>query len=278
MQKLMISAIILLLGPQVWAEKLFITPGDFDAYRVELQVSVDGVFKKFQLDTGANATDLAPDEQTLSYPSLGKASAQGASGTVIECDVVTPAEIKIGDYQINSPRIRRCDRGAKSFNNLGLDVFQENLMEIDYKNLQLNVLTDGATDPLRYPLLRLAKGHLKMEIRYLNRDLFAVFDTGAEISCVDSEFVEKNPDKFKLISEEEGTDVNGLPVHMVFYEAAEIQVGDKVFKNVKVAAFDFGGLRDYVGLDTPFILGNNMIIQAKWLFDLKMNQWNVMGY
>ena len=36
--------------------------------------------------------------------------------------------------------------------------------------------------------------------------------------------------------------------------------------------------RDYAGSDSPFIIGNNAIIQGQWALDLELNRWAVKPY
>lgn len=258
------------------AAPLIITPGDLNSFRIDIDIQLDGTVKRFQLDTGANGSMVAPDSQINQYPSVGRTRLEGAAGVAIECDLIATNEVIIDDLSLSGHQFKRCDLGEHSFNNLGLDVFKSQIFELNFKSRNLVLLDHISSEWILRPLTRLEKGHLKIDALIDNKPSQVVFDTGAQLTSVDSQFVEANPHLFKLIlSEEAGRDITGKPVFMKFYEMSEIKIGNVSVKNITVAAFDFNKLRDYLGSNTPIIFGTNAMIQFNWLFDLQTNQWAV---
>lgn len=267
---------LLTLGStSAYGAPLIVTPGDLKSVKIEIDLKIDGIARRFQFDTGADRTMVMQDEKTSLYPSEGKASSGGASGVRFECDLIRPRTISFGDRDVLDHHVRRCDLATSSFDNMGVDLLDGQVFQLDFAGNELRLLTDIS---FSHPetLVRLGKGHLKMAAKLGGQSLNAIFDTGAQLTSVDSEFVQKNPDLFKkVVSQETGHDISGKPVILDIYELVSVDFGDLHLESVQVAAFDFGDLRTYLGADAPLILGANAIVQANWQLDLKLNQWAV---
>jgi len=273
------SLIALLITCNAAAAPLIITPGDLNSYRIDIDLQFDGQAKRFQLDTGANTSMVAPDSQTLTYSSEGKAQLEGAAGQPFECDLIRPNAISIDSLVVNDHQLKRCDLADHSFNNLGLDILKGQIIELNFKSNTLTLVNKISENWILSPITRLEKGHLKIGATINETKLNVLFDTGAQLTAVDTQFVEKNPELFTLIASEEiGRDITGKPVFMKFYELSKIQIGALPIERLTVAAFDFGKLRNYIGENAPIILGTNAIIQANWIFDLASNQWAVLPH
>lgn len=261
---------------RVMAAPIVVTPGDIGSYKIEIEVQVDGRARSFQLDTGANTSMVTADEQTLGYPSLGKASSKGASGIPIECDLIAPNVVSFDEVSIKDPQLRRCDLRDHSSNNLGLDLLSGGILLFDFYNNTLTVETSAPRSWNPKVITRLSKGHLKIPASLGGQFSSVIFDTGAQLSAVDLKFAQDNPAVFKFLrSDEVGRDIGGHPVLMHVFELMNLEVGSLKLSNVTVLGFEFGELRDYLGEDTPFILGANAIIKANWHIDLIANQWDV---
>lgn len=258
------------------AAPLIVTPGDLNSFRIDVDIKLDGTTKRFQLDTGANNSMVAPDSQFNQYSKVGTTRLEGAAGVAIECDLIAINEVIIDSLILTGHQFKRCDLGEHSFNNLGMDIFNNKIFELNFKTNELFFIDHVSSEWKLHPLTRLEKGHLKIDALIDNKPSHAVFDTGAQLTSIDSQFVEANPHLFKLIlSEEAGRDITGKPVFMKFYEMSEIIIGNVSVKNITVAAFDFKKLREYFGLNTPVIFGTNAIIQFNWLINLQSSQWAV---
>lgn len=263
----------------VMAAPIVVTPGDLGSYKIEIDVQVDGRTRPFQLDTGANTSMVAADEETLKYSSTGKARSKGASGIPIECDLIVPGNVSFDSVSIGNPQLRRCDLGVHNFNNLGLDFLQGSILSLDFES---KALTADAVLPTSWNpkvLTRLSKGHLTIPVKLGGQNYGALFDTGAQLSAVDLKFAQSNPAIFKLIqSDEVVRNIGGHPILMHVFEIVDLEVGSLKLANITVLGFEFGEIRDYLGEDAPFILGTNAIIRANWQIDLISNQWDVQPH
>lgn len=259
-----------------WSIPLEVLPGELGSYEMKVSISIDGNSRDFQLDTGADSTIVAPDEQMLAYPSLGKASSKGASGTRTECDLIEPAKVVFDKITVFSARLKRCNFGEHSLNNLGMDILSGHILEIDSRAETLEFLNAVPVGEVTHPLERLEKGHARMRVDLMEKAVGAIFDTGAQLTAIDLKYAEENPGMLKRIGNvEAGRDISGNPVKMVLYEIPRVHIGGVDFHDVSSVAFDFKSLREYLGGDTPLIIGNNLILQAHWIIDLKENQWAV---
>lgn len=269
--------LLVLVSYSARSASLILTSGDLNSTKIEVDIQFDGQIKRFQLDTGAYKSMVAPDEQTRAYPSIGKAKLEGAAGKPVECDLISPAMVLIDTLFRADNQFERCDLGEHSFNNLGLDIFEDQILNLDFKKNDLSILNIMPESWGSHPLKRLERGHLKMQALIGGLDSDIIFDTGAQLTSVDVQFVNLHPELFKYITDiDNGKDITGNQVIMKIYELSEIQVGTVTFKNTTVAAFDFNKkLRDYLGENTPLIFGTNAMIQANWIFDLKTNKWGV---
>ncbi len=258
------------------AMPMVVTHGDHDSIKIEIDLRIDGIAKRFQIDTGANTTHIHQDQTNSHYPSEGKSVKNGASGTKMNCDLIRPQEIHMGPLSFQNQQIQRCELPVEEFNNLGIDLLDRKILYFNFQKKELGISEISKESGVAYePIERLDKGHLKMKIRIGENEIMAIFDTGAQLTAVDTKFVKNHPDLFRSIRKEiVGNDVGGNQLALDIYHVHKIQVGSMEFLNLKVVAFDFPeGLRQYLGDDTSFILGTNAITQANWVVDLIQNRW-----
>lgn len=276
MVKVFIFTYFVVFCQTAWSMPITITPGELGSAELTVRLSIDGVERDFQFDTGADSTIVMPDAQMLRYPSLGKATSGGASGTRVECDLIQPLHLVLDTIEIISPRLRRCDFGDHSLNNVGMDILSGNIVRIESDKSTIDILSEFPMNIAAYSLERIGKGHARMRISLDAKYVGAIFDTGAQLTAVDSLYVAENSSRFKFLADvDNGRDIVGNPVKMKLYEIQGLTIGGFDFVKTAVIAFDFKSLRGYFGKDTPFIIGNNLILQANWILDLKNDQWAV---
>jgi len=238
----------------------------------DIEAYVDGHKTIFLFDTGAASSSMAANGYTMSYPSLGKEDSKGASGKATPCDIIQPQQVRLGRLVFDKPRIKRCNS-----NILGLDVFGKTAFEVDLQNLRL-VLGVSASISLTEPIRRLTPGHVTIPLKIENKLINALFDTGADTSVIDSQFIENNKSHFELVRSEEGTDAHGHKIQSQVYRCRNLQVGTLRLQNVEMAAFDFREHLRSKMEGSPLILGNNVISKAKWYFDLNAGKWFAEPY
>lgn len=246
------------------------SPTESGKYVTDIEIYVDGAKRRFLLDTGAASSSIREDDETMKYPSLGKDESKGASGKAKVCDIIQPKTIRIGLQEISKPKIKRCDR-----NILGMDLLGQFAFQVDLAQKRLNVLAQMPSNLRSFSIRRLKRGHVTIPSIFGKQKVDVLFDTGADTTVIDSQFVNKHPELFKLIRSEDGTDAHGHKIESKIYECESVELGDLKLRNVEMAAFDFGKhLRESME-GSPVILGSNVISKAVWNFDLKAGKWAV---
>lgn len=234
----------------------------------EVEVKVDGHSKVFLLDTGAVSSSIANDVHVDSYPSMGERESKAAAGIGKIGDIIQPDKISVGSYSFRRSQITRCSPSL-----LGLDRLKEMVFQIDLKSKTLNFLKHFPIKNTKHQLRRLSSGHMTVPLRLGKMTVDALFDTGADTTVIDSRFVKSNMNLFDLLWSEIGTDALGNKIPSEVYLCKSVQVGELLVSDVEMAAFDFGDhLRKHME-GSPIILGNNVISQARWTFDLTLNVW-----
>jgi len=240
-----------------------------NAYVTDIEITVDGIKKRFLLDTGAADSTIALDIHTRNYPSLGKAESKGVSDKAIICDLIQPEKIGIGLHEIKSPLIKRCDK-----NILGIDLIGTTLFQVNICARRFNLLKEMPKTSLR-PIRRLSPGHLTIPLLIGEKKIDVLFDTGADTTVIDLQFVKSHPENFKLVRSEEGTDAHGHKIESDIYECLDLIVGHLRLKDVEMAAFNFGDLFRFKMEGSPMIFGNNVISKGIWSFDMRRLVWTV---
>jgi len=244
------------------------------AYLAEVTLYVDGHKKRFLLDTGAATSSIETDKITANYPSLGRTESRGVSGKAIICDYVQPEKITLGRQEFTNARLKRCDR-----NILGIDLLGQFIFQIDFARENLNFVPELPSYTEVFNTKRLSPGHFTIPMELGEKKIVDVlFDTGADTTVIDSKFIEKHPELFKLVRSEDGFDAHGNKIPSKIYQANSLKVGALEMSSVEMASFDFGEfMRDKME-GAPVILGNNVITKGMWSFDLKAGKWTVEGY
>lgn len=236
-------------------------PGKFVT---DIEVLVDGIKKRFLLDTGAASSNIQEDQDTAKYSVLEKGESKGASGKAEICDVVQPTSIVIGLHPISKPKLKRCGRSI-----LGLDLLGDLIFQVDLSHKNLNVLDKVPSNHQTFPIKRLKPGHVTIPMKFGSQKVDVLFDTGADTTVIDARFIKNHSDLFKLLRSEDGTDANGHKIESKIYECSSVEIGNFKLKNVEMAAFDFGSYLRESMEGSSVILGNNVISKAVWTFDLK---------
>ncbi|WP_374073602.1 aspartyl protease family protein [Bdellovibrio bacteriovorus] len=235
----------------------------------EVEIKVDGHSKIFLLDTGAVSSSIANDVHVDSYPSMGERDSKAAAGIGKKGDIIEPDKISVGSYSFRRSQITRCSPSL-----LGLDRLKEIVFQIDLKSKTLNLLKHFPIKSTKHQLHRLSPGHMTVPLRLGKMSVDALFDTGADTTVIDSQFIKSNKNLFELLRSEVGTDALGNKIPSEVYLCRSVQVGDLIVNDIEMAAFNFGDhLRKHME-GCPIILGNNVISHARWTFDLTLNEWN----
>lgn len=244
-----------------------------ETFVAEVQISVDGQNKPFLLDTGAVSSTIIEDEQTKNYVSLKQVESKGASGIASAAHIIQMQSISMGKHVFKKSHLKRTDRSI-----LGLDLLGEQIFEVDLKNRKLNILSEISNKDLSFAARILATGHVTIPLDLGNSKIDVLFDTGADTTVIDYQYIKSNPTLFELVRSEDGFDAHGNKIPSEVYKVTQIEVCTLKLQNVEMATFDFGNhLREKME-GSPIILGNNVISKASWIFDLKLERWSLKPY
>ena len=197
---------------------------------------------------------------------------KGASGNATSSHLVQIKELKLGRHIFPNDRIKRVDRDI-----LGLDFLGQFVFQIDFKSKKM-CISENMPNKFSQKLRKLLTGHIVMSVELKNKSTEALYDTGADTTVIDFEFVKNNSDLFKWVRKENGTDIHGHVIESEIYSCNEFLIGSLKLQNVEMATFSFGNyMRDKME-GTPIILGNNVIAKAKWDISLKTESWMLEPY
>lgn len=253
--------------------ELVIKPGELGSGEIFVECKIQEISRNCFVDTGSNLTFVNLDSFTESFPRIGEVKKSGASGSSISGDKVQVNSFQIGKTELGPKSIGRF-KGTRH-DLIGMDLFSSGTLEFDFQSNQLVFVEDSVDLPENFE--QLEKGHISLPIKFGSiLDLRIIFDTGAGLNSVDQKFVDTHAEFFQYLQEvEAGYDINGHQVIMKLYKANDFKIGQVQFKNQNFLAFDFGKLRDYLGLKTPFVLGFNSLEKTKWKFNLHTKKFAV---
>ncbi len=251
---------------------LTLTQSDFGGGRIYLPVQFANVMGTMRLDTGASTTRIALAPWNKDLPVVTQSASIGASGKAMPCDDVEARNVELKAAQGNNIarakyEVSRC-AASDGDDLLGLDFFRGSRFTLDFGRREMvffgEVNTTGRSRPLRMlgPDQRLAG----IEMRSGSAAIMALFDTGAEISAVDQQFVEKHKNLFTLVKNKgKASEAGGKQFSSKIYKIKELDLGEgRILRGIYAIVYDFGVLREALGGQTSFILGYNFISKLNW--------------
>ena len=234
-----------------------------------LQASFDGHPERCLLDTGATGSEVS-DRAFASYPLARKGGQKGAANQLTGTDMIRVREAAVGSARFTAVLVTRAKAGL-----VGADLVASR--PFSFQNLPRPALSwKLPARPLAEHQLRRYRGILALPVTFDAHPAQALWDTGAELSCVAPEVIARHPAAFTFVQDiDQGKDGTGRPVVMKLYRADKLVVGSQTFRNLTMLAFDFGVVHQHLSKDVDFILGVNAIRQANWSFDPAHAAWDV---
>ena len=221
------------------------------------------------------ATTLPLNSDTSAYAILTQEQSTGVSGVPSACDAIELGELAAGDLRESRYRAKRCPGSDYA---LGLDFFQKLTIQLDLKRGVLNVLSCGHRGGKLHPLIRRTKSHLTMNASVGAHDIRVLFDTGADATLMDLDFLNTHRELFHKAAgrEQDGRDANGNFVPSEVYKVHSFRVGELGLDGLEIVAIPFAAhMKLALGLETPIILGTNALIKGVWTVDLERSVWSV---
>lgn len=242
--------------------------GDADSGQIFVNGSVDNVVQDFFLDTGSPHTFVHAIDHIKNKTITKSKSYFSASGQAKKFDYIDVQNLSIGPITSYDASVALIHDLESEPPKLGLNIFKPHKVEFDFINHQLSEIASSLDLKKSFELG--PKGHIQFVANFGNQKLVCIFDTGAGLSVIDSKFVEKFPEFFKL-SDSEATvgDANDINTATAIYNVSTFSIGDVDFSNSSVVALDMDDFKSILGVEHMMILGFNHIVGKKWAFDFE---------
>ncbi|HEX3051495.1 MAG TPA: retropepsin-like aspartic protease [Aggregatilineaceae bacterium] len=253
--------------------KLIIKPDEEEAGAAEIFVDgrIDGRAYRFLLDTGAANTCLIWDEYTAAFDSTEQRQSSGVFQTSRDDFIMVP-QLEVGPImRQNFTVVRKHETHADRRNLMGMDVlkdhcctflFDEQRMVIDEDDGQAELILDQRFHPY-------------LDVHWETGVAHAVWDTGAGLTVVDTNFIERYPALFQSVGQSTGTDATGTRVETPMFVMAACRIGGRAFPACRVAGVDLSHVNASIEIPMDLILGYNLLSQARWVFDFPRRKWSL---
>ncbi len=252
-----------------------LTQGDYGGGRIYVPFRFGNVAGKMRLDTGASTSRITLASWNKDLPVLGQSDSTGAFGKVTRCDDVEATNVELAAAQGNNIgrakyEVTRCAASAGD-DLLGLDFFKGARFTLDFERGEMVFFADVRPDwrPVAFQPLGPDQRLLGIPIRAGSATFLGLFDTGAEITAVDQQFVDRHRALFAPVKgKPKASEASGGGVVSRLYKIRTLDLGEgRVLHGVYAMAYDFGALRQALGPQTSFVLGYNVLSRFHWELD-----------
>jgi hypothetical protein len=268
-------ALLLACALPLHAASLKLARGPHGSGRAHVMATFDGHRQLCVIDSGSVLTIVA-DEKFASYPSLGSFRFQSASGIAAAGDKIRIGSIRLDRRAFTNVLVARVEQGDKLRSTIGLNLLALQPFSLLFRDEASLHLGRKAIEGTPGPIKPYASGMSTIPVRLGGANRMAVWDTGAELTAVDREFVAANPGLFaagRAIGNV--VDGNDQAVAAQLWTMKELTIGRRVFRNVRVVAVDFATIHQGTAPDVHLVIGFNVIRTADWYFDHPGRRWEV---
>jgi hypothetical protein len=259
--------------------KLSIKPDEEEIEAAEVYVDgkLDGKDYRFLFDTGAAKSSVVSDSYTASLQSVGQHSSSGVFTPSSE-DLITVASIEIGpmvrrDFTLTRASAEAIGKGSL----IGMDLLKDYRCYFFFN--ESRVLVDSGDMPEAdyafEPLLFDKRFHPHVDVRFGDAHANAVWDTGASLTVVDINFINKHPAFFEEVGQSAGTDSTGTTVQTPMFIMSQAIIGKHEFPAHRVAGVDLSQVNASIEIPMDLIVGYSTYRKADWLFDFPHKRWAI---
>lgn len=254
---------------------LTLTAADYGGGRISAPMRFGAVQGRMRLDTGASTSRIALAPWNKDWPVLGAARSTGAFGQTSNCEDVEAKAARMvasqgDDVARASYVVSRCPTNDGD-DLLGLDFFRGARITLDIPGRELIFFnTKPPAGPAKmFRVMGPDRKLIGLETLLGKQRVVALFDTGAEISAVDTAFVLRHKALFTPVKNRQAaSEAGGSRLSGQIYALKALTAGGLDYRGLYVLAYDFGVLRRALGDDAPLILGHNFIANYVWEIDL----------
>jgi hypothetical protein len=250
---------------------------DADAAEVYVDGAIGGRPYRFLLDTGAARSCVRYDDYTATFAVVGTDTSSGvfAGGNR---DLVTVPSITLGSISRSDFTLVRAAQGETERQNLiGMDLLKDLRCHFRFDERRVGVdMEDAGEDNGPFEELFLGRrAHPYVPIQLGDVTASAVWDTGASMTVVDTNFVVRAPGFFPAVGTSTGTDSTGAQQETPMYMMAAATIGGYTFPTQRVAAVNLARLNATLERSMDLIIGYNAYSKAHWLFDFPRRRWRI---
>lgn len=164
-------------------------------------------------------------------------------------------------------------RGQGEDGQLGMDVLAHHRLHLDLDGGRLGMDEQGpvgdvhalAVGPAGHPHLRLRWGHVRG---------YAVLDTGASVTVVDTGFARRHPHLLAPLGAWQGTDAAGLTQEGQIWNLSGPSIEDLQFAAHTAAVVDLGFVNAAATEPVDLIVGYPLLRQATWTLSVADGAWS----
>jgi hypothetical protein len=250
---------------------------DKEAAEVYLEGFVAGKKYKFLLDSGAAISTIQYDNFTSKFESNEKYNSSGVFNR-FQGDLIIIPEFRIENIIKKDFTLMRESKKRKNVKNVvGMDLLKDYccLFQFSLRKVLLGKTNEFNINQKKLKLYLGKKFHPYVDVQLGNVKIKAVWDTGAGISIVDTDFIDNNLNFFEKRGKSKGTDSSGTQIETPIYQMKTPIIGDKQFPSHMCAAVDFSHIKDQTDTPMDMILGYSTLSKAHWLFDFPKKEWLV---
>ncbi|MGH7764818.1 MAG: aspartyl protease family protein [Candidatus Dormibacteraceae bacterium] len=248
-----------------------------EAAQVLVDGMIDGHAYRFLLDTGAARSSVGLDDYTASFPSTERSVSSGVSGIHATDDLITVPSFEVGPIMQREFTLVRTVNQDFISNLIGMDLLRALRCHFHFDESRVSV---DATDEVgaNYEIRDLQldeKFHPYVDVRFGDVTGKAVWDTGASLTIVDTNFITTQPAWFLRAGESSGTDSTGANLESPMFTMTGAMIGGHFFKPHRVAGVDLSSVNATIEVPMDMVLGYNTMSQANWVFDFPRRRWAI---
>lgn len=257
---------------------IIIKENQIESGRFYLGCRYDGFNDECHLDTGSSYTSLSWNEKTKNYAVSGQQTRSSASGIESTEDNIILQNFSIGSAKTEDFKVVRYSEEKNQDSRLGMSFLKNFNFTFDFDNEVLIFSKENINLPMfsdsKDQELHLDKHNLMyIELTLGNENYRALWDTGAELSVVNRDLVNRKIEHFNFVMDiPNGVDATGNKIFFKLYKVKNFSING-VSLTGNILAMDFTPLEKKLGKGVQFIFGFNHIRQLNWFFDLSNKNW-----
>jgi hypothetical protein len=253
-------------------------PDEAEAAEIYVDGKIGGRPYRFLLDTGAGKSSVINDEYTATFDSAEQHHSSGVFAKSSEDLIIVPS-IEVGPILRENFTLVRADPipgAAERTSLIGMDLLKDFRLYFRFDQNRVSVDEDAkalAFSPQN--LLMDERFHPYVDVQFERANAQAVWDTGASLTIVDTNFVNKHPELFQPVGQSTGTDSTGAQMETPMFLMAATMIGGCEFPPHRAAGVDLSAVNATLEISMDMILGYSTLRQANWLFDFPRRQWAI---